>query len=253
MVQLEVQYDNESCNARLWIDDLSTEADNAVSGAKGTPGYTDEWGTLVINARWRYFYYSNENDLNDGTLLLFRKMNTQVCFDNVKIYNFVSDIAAPNEGTISGGNAGPIQGGGDLTVDNATKKDGVWSIPVSVAQQYLSATKLSFTVKFDATKGTFDGVKGLAEGTYTVDKVTDGEYIITITNFDQVKGLKAGDKYFDICIKSDVEDLAELSVSLKDAYTYQNTGDGMVFIIVAVVVSILGCAIVIGKRRAMSR
>ncbi len=84
------QYDNDSCNARLWIDDLSTEADNAVSGTKGTPGYTGAWGTLVINANWRYFYYSTESVLEDGTLLIFRQMNTQLVYDNVKIYSFGS-------------------------------------------------------------------------------------------------------------------------------------------------------------------
>ncbi len=84
------QYDNNSCNARLWIDDLSTEADNVVGGTEGTPGYTGEWGTLVINANWRYFYYSSEMALTEGTLLLFRQMNVQTMYDNVKIYNFAS-------------------------------------------------------------------------------------------------------------------------------------------------------------------
>lgn len=250
------QYDNESCNARLWIDDLSTEADNAESGPAGTPGYTNEWGTLVINARWRYFYYSSENNLKDGTLLIFRQMNTKMAYDNVKIYNFASvgEIAAPNEN--QGGNnrpTGPIQGGGNVNIGDANKVDGIWNVPVSVAKQYLSATKLSFTVKFDAAKATFEGVKGLDEGTYTAEEVAAGEWLITITKFDQVKALKAGDKYFDILLKSDAETFAELGVTVTDAYTYQNTGDAMVFIILAAAIALLGCGIVIGKRRSMVR
>ncbi len=264
------QYDNNSCNARLWIDDLSTEADNAESGTAGAPGYTCEWGTLAINARWRYFFYSSEKDLTDGTLLLFRQMNTQVVYDNVKIYNFASigEISAPSEGPGNlaggGGNAGgggttgggTVTGGGSLSVDNAVKgEDNVWSIPVTVAPQYLSATELSFTVKFDATKGTFQGIKGLEEGTYTVEEIAPGELLIKITNFEYVQSLKAGDKFFEILIKTNdgIEKLEEISLDLADAYTYRNTGDGMVFIIVAVAVSILGCAIVIGKRRSAVR
>lgn len=253
------QFDNESCNARLWIDDLSTEADNAESGTPGQLGYTNEWGTLVVNACWRYFYYSTEKALEQGTLLLFRQMNTKVAYDNVKIYNFATVGKEFVSNEIIGGSTGgtvnkPVTGGGQIGTGNANKVDGIWNIPVSVTKQYLSATKLSFTVKV-AEGATFEGVKGLNEGTYTVEEIAAGEYLITITKFDQLKGLKANDKYFDILIKSEVETADELSkiVTLTDAYTYQNTGDGMVFIILAAVVSVLGCAIVIGKRRASVR
>ncbi|MBE6587798.1 MAG: hypothetical protein E7647_05220 [Ruminococcaceae bacterium] len=253
------QFDNESCNARLWIDDLSTEADNVEAGTPGQLGYTNEWGTLVVNSCWRYYYYSTEKALTEGTLLLFRQMNTKVAYDNVKIYNFASvgEVFVKDEtpgGSVGGGTqTGPITGGGSVGTGDANKVDGLWNIPVTVAKQYLSATKLSFTVK--VTDGTFEGVKGLNDGTYTVEEVAAGEYLITINNFDQLKGLKAGDKFFDIVIKSDAETVDELAsaVSVSDAYTYQNTGDGMVFIILAVVVSILGCAIVIGKRRSAVR
>ena len=253
------QYDNESCNARLWIDDLSTEADNAESGTPGALGYTNEWGTLVANACWRYFYYSTENVLTNGTLLLFRQMNTKVAYDNVKIYNFASVgkqfVAGESSGSIGGGTVNkPVTGGGQVGTGDANKVDGIWNIPVTVTKQYLSATKLSFTVK-TVDGAAFEGVKGLNEGTYTVEEVAAGEYLITITSFDQLKALKANDKYFDILIKSDAETVADLGklVTITDAYTYQNTGDGMVFIILAVVVSVLGCAIVIGKRRSAVR
>ncbi len=248
------QFDNESCTARLWIDDLSTEADNKESGTAGTPGYTGEWGTLVFNTSWRYFYYSAERALEEGTLLLFRQMNTQVAYDNVKIYNFasVTDVYVPDENKTPGGSANIEQSGGsNLGTDNAQKQDGVWTIPVNVAKEYLSATKLSFTVKFDSTKAKFAGVDGLNEGTYTAEEVAPGEYLITITDFAQVKALKAGDKFFDIKLESDVEDIADLGLDLTDAYTYRNTGDGMMFILIAVAVSVLGCAIIIRKRRSV--
>ncbi|MBQ2729305.1 MAG: hypothetical protein IJF69_00860 [Clostridia bacterium] len=251
------QFDNDSCNARLWIDDLSTEADNAQSGTAGTPGYTGDWGTLIFNSRWRYYYYSNEEalDPDQGVLMIFRQMNTQVAYDNVKIYNFASTakIKGPDNESKPGKPTGPVTGGGSINTDNVTKVDGVWNVPITVTQQYLSATKLSFTVKVDPAKGTFDGVKGLDEGTYTIDDKGNGEYVITITKFDQIKSLKAGDKLFDILIKSESENFADLNAAITDAYTYSNTGDGMVFIIIAAVIAVLGCAIVIGKRRAMVR
>ena len=86
------QFDNDSCNARLWVDDLSTEKDNILSGVEGVPGFTGRWGTLVFNANNRYFYYSSEKalDPDQGTLLIFRQMNTQIAYDNVKIYNFAA-------------------------------------------------------------------------------------------------------------------------------------------------------------------
>ncbi len=249
------QFDNESCNARLWIDDLSTEADNVESGTAGVPGYTNEWGTLVVNTSWRYFYYSSEDAAENGTLLLYRMMNTQVAYDNVKIYNFASATNVPVSGENQGGGvpSGPIQGGGSIGTDDAVKEEGYWRVPVSVQKQYLSATKLSFTAKFDATKATFEKIEGLAEGTYTVEEKGEGEYLITITSFDALKALKVGDKYFDIILKSDAEALADIGLELTDAYTYRNTGDGIAWIILAVAVSVLGCALVIGKRRASVR
>ena len=56
------QFDNDSCTARLWIDDLSTDADNA----------SNPWGIEVLTACWRYFYYSSQEASENGTLLLFR-------------------------------------------------------------------------------------------------------------------------------------------------------------------------------------
>ena len=74
------QFDNKSCTARLWIDDLSTTEDNR----------DNDWGELILNSRYRYYYYSGDA-LYNGTLLAFRQINTQLMYDNVRIYNFASN------------------------------------------------------------------------------------------------------------------------------------------------------------------
>ena len=225
------------------------------------------------NADYRPFHKSGfaaDGKLCQDTAKLFTLCHQIICpFDlrtetGAGFYRITSGNGGSTGGNAgyggsTGGNGGgstTATGGGTLSVENAVKgEDNVWSIPVEVAPQYLSATELSFTVKYDATKGTFQGVKGLEEGTYTVEEVAPGELVIKITDFKQVKALKAGDKFFEILIKTNdgIEKLDEISLDLADAYTYLNTGDGMVFIIVAVAVSVLGCAIVIGKRRSAVR
>jgi len=81
------QYNNDTCTARLFVDDLSTEADNAESDDEKM-GSTGPWGTLVAEGKSRYYYYTGERAETEGTLLLFRMLNAQVAFDNVKIYNY---------------------------------------------------------------------------------------------------------------------------------------------------------------------
>ncbi len=106
------QLDNESCTVRLWVDDLSTEADNADS----------EWGQLIFNTCWRYFYCSSDEALKEGVLLRYRMMNVQCMYDNVKIYNFASlkEVELPQEipGAITGGGTG--SGGADGSYGAAT-------------------------------------------------------------------------------------------------------------------------------------
>ena len=59
------QFDNETCTVRLYIDD-----------------------ELIFNEYNRYFYYSSADHQENGTGLYSWFVNTQVEFDNVKIYNF---------------------------------------------------------------------------------------------------------------------------------------------------------------------
>ena len=243
------QFDNESCTARLWIDDLSTTADNADS----------PWGQMIFNTCWRYFYYSSESVAQDGTLLSFRMMNTQCMYDNVKIYNFASlkDIAVPTENSGSSNNGPVIEnktGGGELSLDGVEKRDGNWYIPVSVRSEYLTATQLSFTLDYNSAKAAYKAIEGLDEGTYEVTE-KDGQIVIVIKDFTKVKGMKAGDKYFDIVLKAtdDKASKADLGLKLADVYTYTvTTGDAMMFIIVAAVVAVLGCAVIITRRRRVN-
>ena len=108
------QLDNESCTVRLWVDDLSTEADNAES----------EWGQLIFNSCWRYFYCSSDEALREGVLLRYRMMNVQCMYDNIKVYNFASlkDVELPREsgGEITGGGTKTGGAGGAGTYGAAT-------------------------------------------------------------------------------------------------------------------------------------
>ena len=250
------QYDNDSCNARLWIDDLSTEADNVESGTPGEPGYTNEWGTLVINTSWRYFYYSSDYNAENGTLLLFRQMNTAVAYDNVKIYNFASATKVPvkNEGSTGGANNGPVIDKGDATIGETTKDEkGLWNVGVIMDKAYVGANSLTIKLPYNAETTTFDSIAGLAEGTYTVDTSTAGMLIIKITDANVLKNTAVGAELFKILFKNDTaESAADLGLGVPQ-YEAPKSGDAMMYIIVAVAVAMLGLAIVIGKRRISVR
>ena len=250
------QFDNESCNARLWIDDLSTEADNVESGTPGEPGYTNEWGTLVINTSWRYFYYSSDYNAENGTLLLFRQMNTAVAYDNVKIYNFASATKVPvkNEGSTGGANNGPVIDKGDATIGETTKDEkGLWNVGVIMDKAYVGANSLTIKLPYNAETTTFDSIAGLAEGTYTVDTSTAGMLIIKITDANVLKNTAVGAELFKILFKNDTaESAADLGLGVPQ-YEAPKSGDAMMFIIVAAAVAMLGLAIVIGKRRISVR
>ena len=241
------QFDNDSCTIRFWLDDLSTEADNA----------DNPWGTEVLTACWRYFYYSSQEAKENGTLLLFRQMNTQLMYDNVRIYNYAYNAkrSEVNENRpINNGGSTTVEetGGGKLSLDSAYKKDGKWYIPIPVKSEYLTAVQLSFNLKLDTAKAAFNAVKGLEEGTYTVETDADGEYVITINNFNYVKSLKAGDTYFEIVLdaKDDKADIGDIVTELSDSYRYTvTTGDGLAFIILAAVVATVGCAVIITVRK----
>jgi len=75
------QYDNDSCTARLLIND-----------------------EVVFDVQNRYFYYSNEQNLENGTVLCWWFINTQMKMDNVKMYNFYDYESASAKGYSISGN-----------------------------------------------------------------------------------------------------------------------------------------------------
>ena len=80
-----------------------------------------------LKACWRYFYYSSQEAKENGTLLLFRQMNTQLMYDNVRIYNYAYNAkrSEVNENRpINNGGSTTVEetGGGKLSLDAAYKK-----------------------------------------------------------------------------------------------------------------------------------
>lgn len=236
-------FDNNSCTVRLYIND------EAIFG-------TDFWN--------RYFFYSGDEHQKDGTLMLWRMFNTQFQMDNVRIYNAVGPKALDVEegGVTPGGNtgasnSGTATGSNDLDVSKVYKdEDGMFRLPVYVTSLYKQATALSFEVTMDPAAGTLDSISGLNEGTYKVEDLGNGKYLITITDFQQVKAMNAGEVYFEIIIKptSDTVTTADLKLTLKDTYKYTvATGDAMIYIALAAVVMGIGCVVVYKKRKSFVR
>lgn len=73
------QFDNETCTTRLYIDD-----------------------ELVLEVSNRYFYYSSEQHLSDGAMMILWFVNTQIKMDNVKMYNFYDYENATAKGSLKG-------------------------------------------------------------------------------------------------------------------------------------------------------
>lgn len=243
------QFDNESCNARLWVDDLSTDADNSDS----------PWGKLIFNKCWRYFYCSSDEARDEGVLLRYRMMNVQCMYDNVKIYNFAStkNIEVPKEtgGELAGGGANAptenVTGGGGLSTDSAQLRGGKWYIPVEVKKEYFSASKLSFTLEFDTSKAKFAGIEGIGTDAYAV-KELDGRVTIEIKNFDCLKNLSEGDKFFEIVLSPGDAGVGidDLDLYLSDEFTYSvNTGDGFAITAILAVSMTAGFVFTVHKRR----
>lgn len=235
------QYDNKSCTARLYINDQ-----------------------LIINTTYRYFYYSSDQSLKQGTPLYFWQMNTQTMYDNVRIYNFVdwenTKTITENGGNNNGGNNSTTIVDKTTDVDTSaayySETDGLFHVPVKVKTPYLSAISLSFKLSFDTAKAEFAGISGLDESAYTAEKQADGSYLITIKDFSALKSMKDGDVYFEVLLKSldGGKDPSALNLKMTDTYRYTvQTGDGMIYIVIAAVVMALGCAVIIVKRKSFVR
>ncbi len=113
---------------------------------------------------------------------------------------------------------------GNMNVSEVLYKDedGFFRLPIYVTDNYKQAISLSFEIGMDSVAGTLDSVLGLNDGTYTVEDLDNGKYIITITDFTQVKAMNAGDVFFEIVIKpaSDTIAAEDLMLFAKDSYKY---------------------------------
>lgn len=254
------QFDNESCNVRLWIDDLSTDADNA----------NNAWGTMIFNVKDRYFYYASDDVIGpdaDGTLLTFRQMNVQTQYDNVKVYNFASNqyIETPSENTNQGGTVVTppktevSQGTVDLGKVDVVVKDGKMYVPFVLATEndknlWKNVSGFSFEFTLDPTKAEFDSLEGIDASTYDVVKGDNGKITITFKNASALKNLDPNSPIFKIVVKL-LDESASVTQVFVSAPTYKLTatipqgGDATVFVVIAAVVAMLGCAAVVVVRK----
>ncbi len=235
-------FDNGSCTVRLYINDQPIFGE-------------DVWN--------RYFYYSSDEHQKDGTLMLWRMFNTKFQMDNVRIYNAEGpkpqNVPPVDPGNPSnpGTNPGTASASDELDVSKVYKdENGYFRLPVYVTSLYKLATALSFDVTMNPDAATLDSISGLNEGTYTVEDKGDGKYLITITDFTQVRAMNVGEVYFEIVIKpaSDSVQASDLGLKLNANYKYTvATGDAMVYIGLAAIVMAIGCVVVYKKRKSFVR
>lgn len=236
-------YDNNSCTARLYINDQPIFDENT-------------WN--------RYFYYSSEDHLDNGTMMLWRMFNTTLQMDNVRIYNAAGpapeDVPEPGPGNGNGGGTGgttPTTGGGDLDITGLYKdENGFFRLPVHVKADYKLATTLNFTLSMNPEAGSLDSISGLNEGTYTLEDQGNGVYFLEITDFQQVRSLDVGALFFEFVIKptSDSIEAADLELHPSDYFYYlPATGDAMLYIALAAIVMAVGCVVVYKKRRSFAK
>ncbi len=230
------QFDNDTCTVRLLIDD-----------------------EVIFNVYNRYFFYSSDTAKENGTPVYAWFINTQVEFDNVKIYNFYDyvnkDAGSVQEPSGSGSgtqNKPTTEQGGSKIDTEVQNKDGKITVTVSAKDIYKTATALSYTFTMNAEKYDFVGLEGIEEDDYTVEEA-DGTYTITITNLDIVKNANEGDQLFDIVFKAKdgASDGSDLELELKDDYKYTVvTGDTMVWMIAfAALMLVSAAAVVVYKKR----
>ena len=242
------QYDNDTCTVRLLIND-----------------------EVIFNINNRYFFYSNEKTLEDGCLMCWWFINTQMKMDNVKIYNFYDYVHKDSTnvdnttGTGNGGNVSndPVieQGGSNIEVDKdqiVESDDGMFRISLKAKAEYKTATKLSYTFTLDPEKFEIVGIEGLEESDYKLEKTEDGKYTLTIVNIAKVKAAATGADLFALVIKgkngATKDDLANVEsggLKVDDSYEWASapTGDNVIYVAVIAAVMLAGCAVVVSKKK----
>ena len=235
-------FDNESCTARLYINDEPIFDENL-------------WN--------RYFYYSAQDNLDNGTMMLWRMFNTNLQMDNIRIYNAEGPVPAdvapidPDINNGGGGGTTTTTGEGDLDITGLYKdENGNFRLPVYVTQQFKDASLLYFTISMNPEAGTLDSISGLNEGTYTLDDQENGTYVLTITDFQQVRSLEVGALFFEFVIRPANDSIEAADLDLHPSFYYQitgATGDAMIYIALAAIVMAVGCVVVYKKRKSFVR
>ncbi len=141
------QFDNETCTLRLLIND-----------------------EVIFNVTNRYFYYSNENNLTNGSLLCWWFINTQMKMDNVKIYNFYDyihkDVVDPSDPS------GPI-----VTPTHSYDVSGIVSANI---KNDTSGAPIYVNLYEDGSDTVYESIviESTDDGFYKFDDVPEGVYII---------------------------------------------------------------------------
>lgn len=135
-------------------------------------------------------------------------------------------------------------------------ENGYFRLPVYVTQEFKNASILYFTISMNPEAGTLDSISGLNEGTYTLDNQGNGTYVLTITDFQQVRSLEVGALFFEFVIKPANDSIEAADLDLQPSYYFQitgATGDAMIYIALAAIVMAVGCVVVYKKRKSFVR
>ncbi|MBR6651247.1 MAG: hypothetical protein IKL36_07560 [Clostridia bacterium] len=128
------QYDNETCQVRLLINN-----------------------EVVLDVNNRYFYHYDQDILENGTLLCWWFINTQIKMDNVKIYNFYDyNQACSISGTVT-----------------ANITDDTTSSPIIVNLYQKDSEEIYKTVTLESTGGYYEFTT-LVNDKYTVEFTKNG-------------------------------------------------------------------------------
>ncbi|MBR6650716.1 MAG: hypothetical protein IKL36_04810, partial [Clostridia bacterium] len=144
----------------------------------------------------------------------------------------------------------------DIKIEEST--DDTFKIAINAQPQFKTATELSYTFTFDPEKFEIIAIEGLDVTDYKLEEVENGKYTLTILNIAKVKSAVAGAELFKLVIKgkngATAEELGDTSkggISVKEAFKFESapTGDSMVYVAIVAVAMIIGCAVVIAKKK----
>jgi len=143
-------------------------------------------------------------------------------------------------------------------VEEVVDNYSIFKLPVNSKANYKTALSLSYTFAFDAEKFELQGIEGLDEADYKLEKLADGSYKLTITNIAKVKAAATGTKLFDVVVKAasgvSKEDLLNEKaggLKIEDACKFEapSTGDNMLVVAIIAAAMLACCAVVVSRKR----